>query len=98
METTKTGRAMPKKASGRDAELIIRLYELRREPEMRKTREWWANDFCLNNADDFLKVTRSRRSRKQVTAPGSGTPGNRRMLRAAGSPRRKSTPRPRIWQ
>lgn len=47
---------MPKKASGRDAELIIRLYDLRREPEMRKAREWWANDFWPQNADDFLKV------------------------------------------
>jgi hypothetical protein len=47
---------MPKKASGRDAELILRLYDLRREAEMRKAREWWANDFWPNNADDFLKV------------------------------------------
>lgn len=28
-----------------DAELLIRLYELRREPEMRKARGWYASDY-----------------------------------------------------
>jgi hypothetical protein len=47
---------MPKKASSRDAQLIIQLYDLRREAEMRKAREWWTTEFWPNNADDFLKI------------------------------------------
>lgn len=47
---------MAKKASADDAQILLRLYELRREPEMRKARSWWFNDFWPNNADDFLKV------------------------------------------
>ncbi|MGC2765395.1 MAG: hypothetical protein WB607_07805 [Candidatus Acidiferrum sp.] len=47
---------MPTKAGGRDAQLILQLYDLRRETEMRKAREWWATEFWPNNADDFLKV------------------------------------------
>jgi hypothetical protein len=47
---------MPKKAGGRDAHLILQLYDLRRETEMRKAREWWATEFWPNNADDFMKV------------------------------------------
>ena len=31
---------MSKKASASDAELILKLYDLRREPEMRKARNW----------------------------------------------------------
>jgi hypothetical protein len=64
---------MPKKASGRDAELIIQLYDSRREAEMRKAREWWANEFWPNNADDFLKV---------AWAPG--TQENRWLRQVAG--------------
>lgn len=47
---------MSKKAAADDAQLILKLYELRREPEMRKARNWWMTDFWPNNADDFLKV------------------------------------------
>jgi len=47
---------MSKKASADDAQLILKLYELRREPEMRKARNWWMTDFWPKNADDFLKV------------------------------------------
>jgi hypothetical protein len=47
---------MPTKAGGRDAQLILQLYDLRRETEMRKAREWWATEFWPNNADDFMKV------------------------------------------
>jgi hypothetical protein len=39
-----------------DAKLILELYDLRREPEMRKARHWWAADFFPQNADDFLTV------------------------------------------
>jgi hypothetical protein len=47
---------MPKKANADDARLILQLYDLRREPEMRKAREWWATKFWPDNADDFMKV------------------------------------------
>lgn len=47
---------MPKKVSTAEAELILHLYDLRREPEIRKARNWWAANFWPHNADDFLKV------------------------------------------
>lgn len=46
---------MAKKPTAADAELILKLYDLRREPEMRKARAWWVA-FDPQNADDFLKV------------------------------------------
>jgi len=46
---------MPKKPTVADAQLIIQLYDLRREAEMRKARAWWVQ-FDPQNADDFLKV------------------------------------------
>jgi hypothetical protein len=47
---------MAKKPTTADAHLIIELYDLRREPEMRKARAWWAGEFFPESADDFLKV------------------------------------------
>lgn len=47
---------MPKKPNVADAQLILQLYDLRREAEMRKARTWWAGEFFPDNADDFLKV------------------------------------------
>jgi hypothetical protein len=47
---------MAKKASVADAQLIVQLYDLRREAEMRKARNWWGGEFFPQNADDFLKV------------------------------------------
>ena len=47
---------MPKKPSHEDAQLILKLYDLRREPEMRKARQWWLVTFWPESADDFLKV------------------------------------------
>jgi hypothetical protein len=47
---------MPKKPTAADAQLILQLYDLRREPEMRKARAWWFNEFWPQSADDFLKV------------------------------------------
>ncbi len=50
---------MAKKPTTADAHLILQLYDLRREPEMRKARSWWLNEFWPQNADDFAKVARS---------------------------------------
>jgi hypothetical protein len=47
---------MSKKATATDAQLILQLYDLRREAEMRKARNWWFRDFWPQSADDFLKV------------------------------------------
>lgn len=47
---------MAKKPSSADAQLILQLYELRRESEMRKARDWWLADFVPRNADDFMKI------------------------------------------
>jgi len=48
---------MAKKPTAADAQLILQLYELRREAEMRKARNWWTGEFFPENADDFLKVS-----------------------------------------
>ena len=45
-----------------DAQVIMHLYELRREPEMRKARNWFGGEFHPQSVDDIMKV---------VTAPGS---------------------------
>ncbi len=50
---------MAKKATPHDAELILRLYDLRREAEMRKARNWLVTEFWPQNADDFIKVVNS---------------------------------------
>ena len=47
---------MAKKPTTADAQLILQLYDLRREAEMRKAAPWWAVSFDPQNADDFLKV------------------------------------------
>jgi hypothetical protein len=47
---------MAKKPTAADAQLILHLYELRRETEMRKARSWWAGSFWPETADDYMKV------------------------------------------
>jgi hypothetical protein len=42
-----------------DAELILKLYEARRETEIRKARQWWTTAFWPENADDVIKVMRA---------------------------------------
>lgn len=46
---------MPKKATPKDAELIMQLYDLRREPEMRKARDWWLVKFWPMRPEDFTQ-------------------------------------------
>jgi hypothetical protein len=45
------------KATVADAQLILQLYDLRREAELRKARHWWLTEFWPQNADDFIKVS-----------------------------------------
>jgi hypothetical protein len=47
---------MAKRATPTDAQLILQLYDLRREPELRKARNWWLTEFWPQNAEDFTKV------------------------------------------
>ena len=47
---------MSKKATAADAELVLKLYDLRREPEMRKARKWMLVDFWPKNAEEFVKI------------------------------------------
>jgi len=39
-----------------DAQLILKLYDLRREAEMRKARSWWLVTFWPMTADEVVKV------------------------------------------
>jgi hypothetical protein len=45
------------KPTAADAELILKLYDLRREAELRKARHWWVVTFSPESADDFMKVS-----------------------------------------
>jgi hypothetical protein len=42
-----------------DAELVLKLYDARREPELRKARQWWTGTFWPESADDIVKIIRS---------------------------------------
>jgi hypothetical protein len=46
---------VPKKPTAADAQLVLQLYDLRRETEMRKARAWFAG-FWPQSADDILEV------------------------------------------
>jgi hypothetical protein len=46
---------MPDNPTVADAELILKLYDLRREAEMRKARNWWLG-FWPESADDIMKI------------------------------------------
>jgi len=55
---------MSKKATASDAQIVMQLYDLRREAEMRKARSWWFTTFWPRNADDFLKIAFTPGSRE----------------------------------
>jgi hypothetical protein len=48
---------MAKKATSADAQLILQLYDLRRESEMRKARAWWLGEFWPKNVDEYMKIS-----------------------------------------
>ncbi len=48
---------MSTKATATDAELILKLYDLRREPEMRKARNWFVVTFWPQTVDEILKIS-----------------------------------------
>ena len=47
---------MPKKPTAADAQLILQLYDLRREAEIRKARNWWLTTFWPESVEDFMKI------------------------------------------
>jgi hypothetical protein len=47
---------MAKKPTVDDARLILQLYDLKREVEMRKARQWWLTTFWPKDADEYMKV------------------------------------------
>jgi len=47
---------MAKKPTAADAQIILQLYDFRREAEMRKARAWWSGSFWPQNADDYIKI------------------------------------------
>jgi hypothetical protein len=47
---------MAKQATTHDGLLMLQLYDLRREAEMRKARSWFLLDFWPLSPDDFLKI------------------------------------------
>lgn len=48
---------MAKKPTYADAQLILQLYDLRREAEMRKARNWWIGEFFPASAEDLQQVS-----------------------------------------
>jgi hypothetical protein len=46
-----------------DAELLLRLYDLRREERLREAREWFMREMKMESAQDFAaRVPRGSRS------------------------------------
>jgi len=56
---------MPKKPTAEDAQIMMRLYDLRREPEMRKARAWYGG-FWPRTADDILQVINAMNSQENA--------------------------------
>ena len=50
---------MVEKATAHDAQVVMQLYDLRREAEMRKARKWFVEEFWPQSADDLMKVGNS---------------------------------------
>jgi hypothetical protein len=47
---------MARKATAHDAGLVLKLYDLRRESELRKARLWFTAEFWPQSAGDFIKI------------------------------------------
>ncbi|MFP5262978.1 MAG: hypothetical protein ACLGJB_13830 [Blastocatellia bacterium] len=45
-----------KRPTYEDAQLILRLYELRREGKMREARDWFIREFFPENIEDFMAI------------------------------------------
>src|SRR5579862_1219542 len=58
-------KTMPKPTAS-DADVILKLYDLRRESEMRKARNWWGATFWPENADEFMKLAMDMESQQSA--------------------------------
>ena len=47
---------MPTQATYDDANLILRLYELRREEKLRKAREWFGPNCTATSVEELLRI------------------------------------------
>ena len=47
---------MPNNPTTADAELILKLYDLRREAEIRKARNWWVTQFWPESVEEIMKI------------------------------------------
>jgi len=46
-------------ATPQDAEILLKLYDLRRETEIRKARNWWLTQFWPESAEDVMKIAQN---------------------------------------
>lgn len=47
---------MPKKPTAADADIILKLYDIRREAEMRKARSWFGGKFWPTTVKEYMEV------------------------------------------
>ena len=57
---------MEKLSTNNDAELILKLYELRTEPTMREARNWITTEFWPTSAEEFFVVQRGRGTKENA--------------------------------
>ncbi len=70
-------------ATPADAEMIRRLYELRREEVMRKARAWVIGEFWPASADDYFGHRQRRRPAQSLASAGGFLLGDGRVHGAA---------------
>ena len=56
MAKKKDSKKKPAPPTHADAELVLKLYDLRREPELRRARQFVMSEFWPQNADDYLAI------------------------------------------
>jgi len=76
-----------------DADLILKLYDARREAEMRKARQWWTGTFWPTTVDDVLQVMRASGRKMPGTVQVLGYWNMAAILRSARSVERRPFPR-----
>ncbi len=59
MRTRSRAVTSPRIATAADAQIVLKLYELRRETEMRKARHFIAAEFWPESAEDTLRIARA---------------------------------------
>ncbi len=55
-KTDKNSKKKPAPPTHADADLVLKLYELRREPELRRARQFMVSEFWPQSADDYLAI------------------------------------------